>query len=84
MLEEKVEKIQNKEDFVRFLQLYFRDFQMNRNNWENNSLEYFLEAMAAWVDDMDGFYKQEGKEFDPEKPTWKNFGEILLATRMYE
>ncbi len=50
---------------------------------ENRDLGSFLNAMAGWVEDMDGYY-QNRSESVPDQPTWKTVAEILLASRVYE
>ena len=50
---------------------------------ELRDLPAFLEAMAAWVEDMEGYYQNRGEEL-PDQPRWRTLGEILLAARVYE
>ena len=42
-----------------------------------------LEALAAWVDDMEGYYLNIGKPIT-EKPDWQMFADILVAAKIYE
>lgn len=65
---------------VQFIRSLKKDFETNKNDWENDSLSSFLEAMAAWIEDMDGYYTNTGQPFQ-EKPSWKTIGEILMAAR---
>ncbi|MGH7970069.1 MAG: DUF7660 family protein, partial [Limisphaerales bacterium] len=44
---------------------------------------HFLEALGAWVQDMDGYYRNQGKPV-PEQLDWKTFSDILMAAKMYE
>ena len=60
-----------------------RDFRERPEQWENTSLEAYLGAMAAWVQDMDGYYRKCGEKI-PKHLTWKNLGEMLSAARIYE
>jgi hypothetical protein len=82
-LREQAEKIQTREDLVRFVHHLVRDLRTHPEQWENTSLETYLAAIAAWVQDMDGYYRNRG-EAAPQHPTWKHVGEILLAARIYE
>lgn len=79
----KVEEIQTKNDFVRFLRALKKDCLNNFSSWENRDIEAFLEAMAAWVEDMEGFYINQGLPV-PEKPDWKVFADILMGGKLYE
>lgn len=78
-----VEAIQTREDLVSFVRALRRDFMEHPEAWENSDLETFFEAMAEWIADMDGYYRNRGEPV-PEQPTWKVFGQILLAAVSYE
>ncbi|MGH2599621.1 MAG: DUF7660 family protein, partial [Dehalococcoidia bacterium] len=43
----------------------------------------YLSAMAAWAEDMDGYYENRGDPV-PKQPSWRTLGELLLAARVYE
>jgi len=70
---DKIKSIDSQEDFVIFLKLLKNNFGENKNDWENSSLESFLDGMIGYCSD---------KKFD--EFAWKDFGEILLASRVYE
>lgn len=78
-----VQKIQTKKDFINFLRDLKKDYLKNSSSWENKDIETFLEAMASWVEDMDGFYINQGLPV-PEKPDWKVFADILMGGKIYE
>jgi hypothetical protein len=82
-LREQVEKIQTRDDFVTFMHHLVQDLRTYPERWENTTLETYLAAIAAWVQDMDGYYRNRGEQA-PQHPTWKHVGEILLAARIYE
>ena len=80
-LDKAVEEIKTKDDLVLFLQLLLEDFRENINEWENVTLADYLEALAAWLHDSDGFYQKRGEKL---RPSWKMMGEIFLAAKYYE
>ena len=80
---EKIEALKSKEDFVAFVQLLMEDLKHNGNEWENNTLESYLGAIAAWTEDMNGYYKNMNLPI-PENVDWKVFANILIAATMYE
>lgn len=82
-LTEQVKKIKTRDDFVMFVHALLQDLKEQREQWENTSLDAYLEALAAWVQDMDGYYCNRGEPI-PQQLTWENLGEILLAARVYE
>ena len=75
--------IRSREDFVIFVRALRKDFEENPGSWENGSLEDFLGALASWVEDMDGYYANQGLQ-KPQIPDWKIFGDMLMAARVYE
>lgn len=70
-------------DFTAYVRALLRDFRSAPHSWENRDLDSFLEALAAWMKDMDGYYQNQGLAL-PEQPTWNMFAEILTAARQYE
>ena len=82
-LHAQAEKIQTRDDLVIFMHHLVRELRTCPERWENTSLEAYLTAIAAWVQDMDGYYRNRGEQV-PQHPTWKHVGEILLAARIYE
>jgi hypothetical protein len=59
-LSEMVEQIQSQPDFVAFSQALLKDLKEKPEAWENRDLPSFLEALGAWVDDMNGYYQAKG------------------------
>src|SRR5947207_12340293 len=76
-------QVRNCEDFVSFVRALLADLKKNPDAWENRNLDSFLDALAAWVEDMDGYYLNAGGPV-PEQPTWKTLADMLLAARIYE
>ena len=64
--------IKGKDDFEKFLNMFYQDFLETGEEWENNSLENFLEALRVCC------------RASPEAPTWKEFADILLTAKVYE
>ena len=82
-LDEQHTSIGSREDFVAFVKALSKDLRDNPAAWENGNLERFLEALGAWVEDMDGYYLNQGKPV-PKQPDWKVAGDMLMAAKMYE
>ncbi len=78
-----LESVTSKEDLAELIDELRRDLVHNPNAWENVDLAAYLEALSAWLRDLDGYYENRG-ELLPRNPTWKLVGEILLAARTYE
>ena len=79
----KINEISSKEDFITFVELLVSDLKSNPDEWENKSLRSYLEAIASWTEDMEGFYQNNNLEV-PRNVNWKVFANILMAAKMYE
>jgi hypothetical protein len=82
-LEVAVQHIRSRTDLAAFIGALLVDLKDRPNDWDNRDLNHFLEAMSAWVQDMDGYFQNIG-ETVPDQPDWKTLGQILLAARVYE
>lgn len=82
-LHEDADRVATREDLARFVELLRSDLRNNPGDWENPSLEDFLESLSAWLEVMPQAYKNLGRDIT-ENPTWGDVAQILLAARMYE
>jgi len=82
-LDARIERIASREEFAQFVRELTDDFRLNRSAWENATLPDFLEALAAWVDALPGYCKNQGVPL-PEPPQWRTFALILSAAKIYE
>lgn len=82
-LGEMVDSIESRDDLVAFLKALQDDLAANPGDWENATLGCFLESLSAWLGDMEGYYLNRGSSV-PISPTWRNLGEMLLASKYYE
>ena len=79
----KARSINTKEDFLDFLRLLIHDLKNSPDSWENVRLDSYLEAAAAWTEDMEGYY-MNNKLPVPENVNWQVFADILMAAAIYE
>lgn len=82
-LKKKVDTVTSRDDFAAFVDALRNDLNMHPDDWENPTLDRFLEALSAWVRDSEGYYKGNNLPA-PESPSWKNFAEMMLAAKYYE
>lgn len=68
-------KVKSKEDLLQFIKLLKVDYLDNEQEWENTSVDTFLDAMEAWANDTD-LLTEEAK--------WSAFAKILYAGSRYE
>ncbi|MEA4918879.1 hypothetical protein [Proteiniphilum sp.] len=79
----KINEINSKEDFVNFVEILVADLNSNPNEWVNKNLSEYLEGIASWTEDMEGYYQNNNIPV-PENVNWKVFANILMAAKMYE
>ena len=53
-LQDKLHKVSGKESFIEFMKLLAT---ADKTKWENHSLDKYLNAVSAYTEDIDGFYK---------------------------
>jgi hypothetical protein len=84
-----VESVTSQASFVRFVEALLADWHTSERaeravpsapygpaagGWENATLERFLHALAAYVNDAEL----------PEQPYWRTFAQVLAAAKVYE
>jgi hypothetical protein len=77
------ESVETREDFIAFVQQLAKDFEEHGDDWENITVDRYLEALASWTEDMGKHRERFGDPF-PTPPTWALFAEILRAAKGYE
>ena len=77
-------KVTNRDSFIMFLDLLLKDLKENPKDWENKSLEDFLEALSRYTEDIQGYYDNMNMNIDANKPDWKIFADIFMGARIYE
>ena len=82
-LTEQMNTVHSRKDFVSWLRALRDDLKENPDGWENGDLESFLDAMATWIEDMDGYYINRGEPV-PQQPNWQVLADILRAAKIYE
>lgn len=82
-LTEQVDSIRTREDFVLLIRSLLYSLDKCPEEWENRDLKSYFDALAAWVEDMDGYYRNLG-EAVPEQLTWKVLGDMVVAAKVYE
>ncbi|MEV6107518.1 hypothetical protein AB0M28_22850 [Streptomyces sp. NPDC051940] len=76
-------ELRSREELVTFLRGLHEEFRAHGHEWENNTLDNFLEALAAWVHDAPGAYRNAGEQI-PLDGDWTFMARALLAASIYE
>jgi len=77
------ESVNSKSDFVQFVEGLRADLAKNPDEWENPTLDRFLDAIAAWTATSDNYYRNTARPV-PDNVSWRFFAEVLAAARIYE
>jgi len=80
---ELIGNIFSKDDFMEFIAEMCREESNGIGDWNNYSIESYLKAICAWVEDMDGYYKNNNIDMDG-LSKWRILADILYAARIYE
>ncbi|MEV3860771.1 hypothetical protein AB0J38_41500 [Streptomyces sp. NPDC050095] len=77
------ESVGSREDLAAFVRSLHRSRAEEASEWENADLPSFLEALAAWIDDADGWYGNTDREL-PVGGDRQFFARALRAATVYE
>ncbi|MEU5277745.1 hypothetical protein AB0G87_15155 [Streptomyces asoensis] len=75
--------IDDREAFIAFLTRLRADHATNGQQWENTTLDTFLEALEAWIGSSPGWYRNFGHDL-PFEGDWTFFARALTAATVYE
>ncbi|MFH8474758.1 hypothetical protein [Streptomyces sp. NPDC018000] len=75
--------VDSREDLASFIRSLHRNNVDGGDSWDNADLPRFLEALAAWIGDADGWYRNASHEL-PANGDWRFFARALQAATMYE
>ncbi|MER0443935.1 hypothetical protein ABR738_05030 [Streptomyces sp. Edi4] len=76
-------EVSSREEFVAFVRELHQDYLRRGNEWENQSLDQFLESLAAGMDASPAWYRSFGKKL-PEEGDWTFLARALQAATVYE
>ncbi|GAA1597418.1 hypothetical protein GCM10009804_62330 [Kribbella hippodromi] len=77
---ELLDRVGDHRDLARVLEVMRAD---HLHEWENQTLERYLGALAAIVGSLDGLLANRGEDL-PEQPSWALVAELLVAASGYE
>ncbi|MFJ4321890.1 hypothetical protein ACIP3A_02060 [Streptomyces tricolor] len=75
--------VDSREDLAAFVRALHRSHTVEGHTWTNADLASFLEALAAWIGDADGWYRNAGRDL-PANGDWSFFALALRAATIYE
>lgn len=81
--EDPIDNVTDRVTLAKFVGELSDDLRDKPDDWQNVTLERFLEAMHRWLEDMGGLEKNLGIDFET-MPKWKFVAYVLAAARIYE
>ena len=79
-----VQPILSRDDLIGHIFGMLDDHDAMGDQWENKDLYSFLQAMATWLNDCEGYYHNTGQAVDARQPSWQLFADALSAASVYE
>ena len=76
-------EVRTRDDLVRYLNGLVQEISAHQQKVENVSTADFVEALAAWIADMDGYFANRGAE-SPSEATWQLMAMAITAGLVYE
>jgi hypothetical protein len=76
--------VTDRKSFVKFIKLLHADLQTNPKEWENKTLEEFLEAMSRYAEEIQGYYDNTNQAVNAQEASWQLFADIFKGSTMYE
>jgi len=70
-------------DVAAIVEQMLADLRAHPSEWENATLERFLDALAASLQALPARYANQGEQL-PDQPTWKLLAETLVTASGYE
>ena len=82
MAEINMESGDSRKSFIDSVLRLSENIRNSPDDFENTLTSDFLDALAAWVCDMDGYYANVGTSIP--KPDWSFIETVLKAAAVYE
>lgn len=76
-------EITTRDEAVGVIMAMLNDLRKHRDDWQNASLEDYLEALAASIEDLDQTYAERGEKL-PDQPSWQMVADLLVAATGHE
>jgi GTPase SAR1 family protein len=77
-------EVTDRQSFINFLELLRNDYLSNQSDWENLTIDRFLEARSVYTNHIQGCYDNTHQNINADKPSWKVFADMLKSAKIYE
>ena len=80
---DRINNIKSKEGLIDFLEYLSKDRCQKKDEWENNSIEDYLISISSWIEDMEGYYKNNNLPI-PSNENWSFIATLFYVGKIYE
>jgi hypothetical protein len=78
-----LDQVHDHRDVARLVEAMRADLLDHPHEWENHTLERYLDALAAIIDAVDSILSNRGEDL-PAQPSWALIAELLVGASGYE
>ncbi len=76
--------VTDRKSFAAFLVLLRQNLIDHPEEWENQNLPDFLDALASYTEDIQGYYNNTQQHINADEPSWNTFATIFQGAKVYE
>lgn len=73
-----------RDNFISFVETLRADLLTDPEKWPRKTIDEYLEAIARYARDIQGYYDNTGQAVNADNPDWKTFSDILKGATIYE
>jgi hypothetical protein len=77
-------EMNSRADLAGFIYALQNDLEQHPENWDNKDLHTYLGALAAFLNDADGYYLNAKISVDADMPSWRLLADCLQAASVYD
>jgi len=77
-------EMNSRDDLVDFVYVLQNDLKQNPDAWENQDLHTFLGALARFLNDAQGYYRNARLDINADVPSWRLLADSLQAASVYD
>ncbi len=77
-------EMNSRRDLAQFIYALQSDLRLHPENWENQDLHTYLGALAAFLNDAHGYYRNAKLDISADLPSWRLLADCLQAASVYD
>jgi inosine-uridine nucleoside N-ribohydrolase len=77
-------EMNSRHDLVQFIYALQSELKTHPERWENVDLQTYLGALAAFLSDAHGYYRNANINVDADVPSWRLVADCLQAASAYD